>query len=98
MYIREEETNLQCSKLGPWSMGDSCCNWASHLEGEHATGTWDERVKRSYMGILGLTFFECSRLGVLVSAEATISVSATDTLKTGNDGRCCGPPPGRHLP
>ena len=35
---------------------------------------------------------------VSVGAEATILDSATDTLKTGNDGKCFGPPPGRHLP
>ena len=31
-------------------------------------------------------------------AEAKILDSATATFVTGNDGRYCGPPPGRHLP
>ena len=33
-----------------------------------------------------------------MGAEATISDIATDTLKTGNDGKCFGPSPGRYLP
>lgn len=32
-----------------------------------------------------------------MGAEAKVSDSATDTLNTGNDGRCFGPPPGSHL-
>ena len=35
---------------------------------------------------------------MLVGAKALISDSSTDNFKTGNDGRCCGSPPGRHLP
>ena len=43
-------------------MGDRCDNEASHLEERQALGTWDERVKRSQMGILRLSFFEYFRL------------------------------------
>ena len=33
-----------------------------------------------------------------MGAEVTISDSATETPKIGNDGRCFGLPPGCHLP
>ena len=50
------------------------------------------------MGILGRTFLENFDLRVSVVAKATVQDNALDTLKTGHDGRYCGPPFDRHLP
>ena len=61
MYTSEEEIKSKSTKLGSWFVGDPCSKDASHLEGGQAAGTWDERVKRSQVDMLGRMFFECFR-------------------------------------
>ena len=55
-------------------------------------------VRQLGRGTRDAQFLNLFDLRVSVGVEATILDSATDTLKTGNDGRCFGPSPGRHLP
>ena len=76
-------------------MEDRCSNGAPHLEGGQAAGKWDERVKRSQMGMFGRPFFEYFRLESVFERRG--NDSAADNLKTGDDGRCCGPRPSCHL-
>ena len=54
-------------------------------------------MKESQTGTMGCMIFECFDFGGLVSADAAISDSAINILKTSNDKRYFGPPPGPHL-
>ena len=54
--------------------------------------------EKSTIDMLWETLLIVFNLRVSIGVEEKISDSATDTLKTGNDGSCFEPPPGRHLP
>ncbi|CCU77069.1 hypothetical protein/putative reverse transcriptase [Blumeria hordei DH14] len=73
--------NLRSSGLGLWGVVALMGLHIWREDRQLGGGRWDKRVKRSQMGMLKRTFFEQFRL-------------KTVCVCTGNDGRCCDPPPG----
>ena len=93
---RKLSHNLQRSGLGIW--GAVALMRLHILRKDRQLGHGTKEWRGHKWACWDAHFSSVFDLWVSMGAEATISGSATDTLKIGNDGRCFGPPPGRHLP